>query len=173
MYKEFPELPRWLEASEVEALLRETPDHLRALVSCAVHAGLRSGELLRLRWRDIDWEAGELMVVSRGGQHTKNYESRRIPMNTALAKDLRRHPRTLSSQLRLLQSPRETVPGSPLLPEAGGYPSRDSRPRWVAPAAPRLLLTRHDAGGKTHVLYSKGTQGSQDDAALCPRVPRS
>ena len=37
-----------------------------------VHAGLRSGEIYRLQWRDIDWETGELTVESRRGEHTKN-----------------------------------------------------------------------------------------------------
>ncbi len=43
-----------------------------ALVSVVVHAGLRSGEIYRLQWRDIDWETGELTVASRRGEHTKN-----------------------------------------------------------------------------------------------------
>jgi integrase len=60
------------------------PDHLRALVSCAVYAGLRRQELFHLRWDDINWNTGELTVASRRDHHTKNYESRRIPMNTAL-----------------------------------------------------------------------------------------
>ena len=36
-------------------------------------------------------------VVSRRGHHTKNHESRRIPMNDALIEALRRHPRHINS----------------------------------------------------------------------------
>jgi integrase len=66
-------------------------------VACAVYAGLRREELFHLRWEDINWKAGELNVVSREGHHTKNYESRRIPMNKTLAEILRRHLHRLDS----------------------------------------------------------------------------
>ena len=107
-FKESPEAPRLLEAREVESLLNEMPDHLRALVSCAVYAGLRRQELFHLRWDDINWNTGELTVASRRDHHTKNYESRRIPMNTALVEALKRHPRQLGS--RLVFSSREGKP---------------------------------------------------------------
>jgi len=98
-YKESPEAPQLLEAQEVESLLREMPDHLRGLIACAVYAGLRREELFHLRWEDINWTTGELTVASRRDHHTKNYQSRRIPMNTALTELLRRHPRQLGSLL--------------------------------------------------------------------------
>ena len=78
-------------------MLRACPDWLRALVACAVYAGLRSEELLHLQWRDVDWENGELLVASRRGHHTKNYTSRRIPMNPELIPYLKQHPRVLKS----------------------------------------------------------------------------
>jgi len=86
-----------LEQEEIARLLEELPGHFHALVACAVYAGLRREELFHLRWEDIDWKAGELNVVSRQEHHTKNYESRRIPMNEALMEALRRHPRRLDS----------------------------------------------------------------------------
>ena len=90
-YKEQPESPRLLDASEISALLREVPNHLKALVACIVYAGLRRSEVFRLRWDDIDWKAGEITVASRRGAHTKNYASRTIPMNDALVDYLQRH----------------------------------------------------------------------------------
>jgi site-specific recombinase XerD len=98
-FKEKPEVPTLLEAREVEGLLAEMPDHLRALVACAVYAGLRRQELFHLQWDDINWNVGELTVASRREHHTKNYESRRIPMNTALVEALQRHPRQLGSKV--------------------------------------------------------------------------
>jgi integrase len=58
---------RFLDETELEALLREVPgDHLgaveRVLYLTAAMTGLRQGELLGLRWRDVDWLAGRLRV---------------------------------------------------------------------------------------------------------------
>ncbi len=97
MFKETPNPPRLLEQEEVARLLVELPDHLKALGACAVYAGLRMSELFHLRWEDVNWKAGELNVVSREAHHTKNYQSRRIPMNEALVEALQRHPRRLDS----------------------------------------------------------------------------
>lgn len=91
--KEVPLAPVLLEQREVAQLLQKMPDHLRALTACAVYAGLRREELFHLRWIDLDEEAGQITVVSRLEHHTKNYETRSIPMNDALKAELRRHPR--------------------------------------------------------------------------------
>jgi len=53
---------RFLQPPEVEALLRAVPeDELgaveRALYLCAAMAGLRQGELLALKWLDVDSRA--------------------------------------------------------------------------------------------------------------------
>lgn len=98
-FRETPKAPQLLEQEEVARLLGELPDHLHALVACAVYAGLRKAELFHLRWEDINWKAGELNVISRSEHHTKNYESRRIPMNTALVTALRRHLQQLGGKL--------------------------------------------------------------------------
>lgn len=37
-------------------------DRLEALYVLAIHRGLRQGELLALRWKDVDLEAGKLQV---------------------------------------------------------------------------------------------------------------
>jgi len=97
IFKETPKSPQLLEVEEVARLLEELPDHLKALGTCAVYAGLRRSELFRLQWKDISWRTGELMVRSEEMHHTKNYKSRRIPMNDALQEALRRHPRRLDS----------------------------------------------------------------------------
>jgi integrase len=95
--KESPRKPRLLEPAEVAALLAEMPDHLHALVACAVYAGLRRSELFHLRWEDADLKEGELRVVSRADHPTKNRETRHIPMSAALREALTRHPHRLGS----------------------------------------------------------------------------
>jgi integrase len=97
VFKETPEAPRLLEGEEVSRLLEEMPDHLKALVACAVYAGLRRSELFHLRWEDIDWRGGELNIISREEHPTKNYQSRRVPINALLREVLQRHPRRLDS----------------------------------------------------------------------------
>lgn len=90
-FKEKNAVPQLLEAEEVARFLEEVPPHFHALVACAVYAGLRRSELFHLRWEDIHWKRKELVVASNREHHTKNYESRRIPMNDALLEALRAH----------------------------------------------------------------------------------
>ncbi|CAN5246739.1 site-specific integrase [soil metagenome] len=52
-----------LERDQVDTLLRATADNrYHALYTVAVMAGLRLGELLGLKWTDIDFDGGRLMV---------------------------------------------------------------------------------------------------------------
>ena len=85
--------PRLLESDEIARLIDEMPDHLTALVACAVYAGLRREELFHLRWEDV--KGGELNVVSRQDHPTKNRETRRIPISETLKEALDRHPHRL------------------------------------------------------------------------------
>ena len=51
----------WLELHEVQALLGSAGAH-RALIATMVLAGLRVGEVVTLRWRDVDLAGGRLRV---------------------------------------------------------------------------------------------------------------
>ncbi len=58
---------RFLSSEEVEALLRGVPDDdlgrvERRMYMMAAMTGMRQGELLALRWRDIDWSARRVRV---------------------------------------------------------------------------------------------------------------
>jgi integrase len=54
---------RPLDREQVRALFEAVSGHrLEALYTVAVTAGLREGELLGLRWEDVDLEAGMLQV---------------------------------------------------------------------------------------------------------------
>src|SRR5665647_2737798 len=63
-----------LDVSEVEKALealKTWPDRrLRAIVLLATFTGLRRGELLALRWKDVDLEGGTV-TVARAAQHVK------------------------------------------------------------------------------------------------------
>lgn len=69
---------------------------LRVLILTAAMSGLRQGELLGLRWRDIDWEAGRIRVRSSyvRGEHSSVGKSdlstrRSVPVTDRLASALR------------------------------------------------------------------------------------
>jgi len=83
LLKEPPGRLRYLRAEEVEALLRACSGHIRPIVVTALNTGMRKGELLCLRWRDIDLKNRKITVVN-----TKNNESRVIPINHTLHKEL-------------------------------------------------------------------------------------
>ncbi len=93
---------RFLEMEEVEALLAAVRDDDRfgptdrALYLTATMTGLRQGELLALRWRDIDWPAGRVRVRQnyvRGhcGTPKSRRGSRSVPLADRVAGELERH----------------------------------------------------------------------------------
>lgn len=95
-----PEELRFLTLEELELVLRKMPDDPlgrveRALVLTAAMTGLRRGELLGLRWKDVDWTARKIRVVRTfvGGKEDtpKSASSRRdVPLADRVAAELRR-----------------------------------------------------------------------------------
>jgi integrase len=93
---------RFLSREELEALLRAVPnDDVLGSTDYAIYAvaamtGLRQGELVALRWRDIDWTAGVVRVrrtYSRGewGTPKSRRSSRAVPLADRAARELERH----------------------------------------------------------------------------------
>jgi integrase len=93
---------RFLTSEELEALLRavqlgETLGPTdRALYMAAAMTGMRQGELVALRWRDIDWTAGLVRVrrnFTRGrwGTPKSRRSTRAVPLADRLAGELERH----------------------------------------------------------------------------------
>jgi integrase len=67
---------------ETVRVLAACPDHhWRTIVALARFGGLRTpSETLSLRWQDIDWEAGRIVVPSRKTEHYAGKASRTIPL---------------------------------------------------------------------------------------------
>jgi integrase len=90
-----------LDREELEALIRAVPDDLlgptdRVLYLAAATIGLRQGELVALRWRDVDWATGVVRVrrsYSRGefGTPKSRRSTRAVPLPDRLAIDLEHH----------------------------------------------------------------------------------
>ena len=72
-------LIRYLTPDQETTLLDRLPEKYRPVVVAAVNTGCRQGELLRMKWPDVDWNAGILTI-----RETKTGDSRRIPMNSTV-----------------------------------------------------------------------------------------
>ncbi len=91
---------RFLDEAEWEAVLRhvQTGDYAavdRTFYVTAVMAGLRHGELIALRWRDVDWVAGRVRVrqnhvLGEFDTPKSRRGSRSVPMADRLAGELDR-----------------------------------------------------------------------------------
>jgi integrase len=96
---------RYLEMAEVEALLtaiqarivkdssdkmrasaRKSRQYLHTAVVMALHTGMRKGEILGLRWENVNWERKTLLLLD-----TKNGESRGLPIDSILLRELSEH----------------------------------------------------------------------------------
>ena len=92
---------RYLDLSELEALLRAVPDDYlgpteHALYLTAAMTGLRQGELVALRWLDVDWQAGRIRVRrnytrQQFGTPKSKRSSRSVPLADRVAGELERH----------------------------------------------------------------------------------
>lgn len=74
---------RFLSQDEARLLVGACDDKLRPLVILALHTGMRRGEILNLRWKDIDFDNRLLWVGE-----TKTGEGRYIPMDETVVKML-------------------------------------------------------------------------------------
>jgi len=99
---------RFLDLEELEELLRAvSDDHFgptdRALYLTAAMSGLRQGELIALRWEDVDWRAGRIRgrrnyTRQRFGTPKSRPSSPSVPMPQRLADELRKHFGASASQ---------------------------------------------------------------------------
>ena len=74
---------RILADEEEQELLKATSTHLRPIVITAIHTGMRKGEILSLKWSQVDLSSGIIKV-----ENTKSGKPRLIPINELLFKEL-------------------------------------------------------------------------------------
>ena len=71
------------EETRLMAILEGRRAHLRCIVILALHTGMRRGEILSLRWDEVDFARGLILV-----KRTKNGRDRMIPMNSIVRETL-------------------------------------------------------------------------------------
>ena len=74
---------RFLSSEEMALLLRTCSDmgnrQFVGIVLVALNTGMRKGEILRLKWKEVDLRRRQIRVVSSEDGNTKNYKTRTIP----------------------------------------------------------------------------------------------
>jgi integrase len=73
---------------EEQLLLAAAPPHLQRIILCALHTGMRRGEILSQRWEDIDFD-NRILHVSHS--KTPEGEAREIPLTRRLFEVLLAH----------------------------------------------------------------------------------
>jgi len=86
---------RYLSLEECQRLIASCiAPHIRALVTVALHSGMRLGEILNLRRHDLDFASGFILV-----RDSKNGESRHVPADATLFALFRAYPHRPSTDL--------------------------------------------------------------------------
>lgn len=83
---------RTLTQEEFQALLRHCAAHLQPIVRLAYLTGMRCGEILGLRWNQVDLKN---RIITLEAADTKTQEKREIPLAEAFIQLFQRIPRTL------------------------------------------------------------------------------
>jgi integrase len=86
---------RWLSQEEEDSLMRSAvgllDGQLTEVITIALHTGMRQGEILNLRWENIDLFKKTIVITK-----TKNKEPRTIPMNQTIIILLRDKSKVMS-----------------------------------------------------------------------------
>lgn len=92
-YDESPGRVRFLSADEAAMLIEKSTTYLRPIVVTALHTGGRRGEILALRWEDVDLGRGVLYFDQT---NTKSGKQRELPIDPELAAVLREQKKVRS-----------------------------------------------------------------------------
>lgn len=87
-FKESPGRIRFLNECEIKALLNACEGLLKSMVITGIHTGMRRGELVNLKWQDID-PVNRIITVTQ----TKNNRVKNIPISKTLFDELMKLPK--------------------------------------------------------------------------------
>lgn len=119
LFKENNKRERYLSADDERRLLETLPVWLRPLVTVALHTGLRRGELLKLRWQDVDFTSGTIAVRA-----PKSGVDEHVIMNQTTRRSLS----ALSGRVQCLD--RSGAPNGFVFRMPRGGPIRNFNPYW-------------------------------------------
>lgn len=74
---------RFLTLEEVRRLIDMSPPHLRPIAEFALYTGMRKGKILGMRWRDVSFERGNILIPG-----SKSGRLRVVPMNGMISRVL-------------------------------------------------------------------------------------
>ncbi len=83
---------RFLTVEECQTLIECCTSHLKPIVTVALHTGMRRGEILGLRWEQVDLRHGFILLDT-----TKNGERREIPIDGTLRELFEGIPHSIES----------------------------------------------------------------------------
>jgi integrase len=92
--KLFKEIPRdkTLTPEEYKKLVEHCPSHLKPMVELAYFTAMRRGEVMGLKWEQVDFQNGVIVLEA---EDTKTQEKREIPIDENLKIMLKRIPKVL------------------------------------------------------------------------------
>jgi len=88
LFKEDNVVERLLSDMDVDALLAASSEHLKDIILIALNTGMRLGEILNLKWEQVDLHQDYITVI-----RTKSGKQRKIPINQTVHNLLIDHPR--------------------------------------------------------------------------------
>ena len=72
---------RYLSPEECQKLIDSCDEHLKPIAITALNTGMRKGEILGIKWDNVDLKAGFILLNQ---DQTKNSERKEIPINQTL-----------------------------------------------------------------------------------------
>lgn len=76
LFRENNQRTRYLESDEIQKLLENCQENIKPILIVALNTGMRKGEILNLKWENVDLERGIIYLLD-----TKNSEKREVIMN--------------------------------------------------------------------------------------------
>ncbi|MEX2582585.1 MAG: site-specific integrase, partial [Gemmatimonadota bacterium] len=88
----------FFEAPELERVLSELPAPEAAVTRFAALTGWRKGEILPLRWSQVDFEGGVVRLYTSKNDEGREFPFRSLPPLAALLEEQREHTRAIERQ---------------------------------------------------------------------------
>ena len=137
---------------EEEALLSHSAPHLRLMIAVALDTGARRGEMLALKWADVDARPGWIRFR---GETTKSGKTRFVPISTERLK-------TILDFLRMDAAGESKPLDAPVFSNAAGEPIVYFQTAWRAAVLRAYGVEPKRAGEKGQRRTGRLTAGSQE-----------